>query len=237
MFSVESLIPPAVREIVAGVELTGSVRRAVLGAVHEAAVSREGDDAWERITIAYFPPERALERRTVAEVAEERGVAGEEIVLDLTERSGGKAEIINHCMAQENVDAVAALPFAAVASDGYALHVDGNGSLPHPRSFGTFPRFISRYVVELGLIELEDAVRKVTSMPADLVGLASVGRIAPGARADLVALDLERLADVATFDNPGRLASGIEAIVVGGRVMQVDEHGVREPAGEVLRRT
>jgi N-acyl-D-amino-acid deacylase len=107
------------------------------------------------------------------------------------------------------------------------LHVAGNGALPHPRSFGTFPRFLRRYVLELGVLELQDAVRKMTSLPAGL----------PGARADLVALDLDRLSDEATFDEPSRLAAGIEATIVGGRVMHVDEHGVRAPAGEVLRRT
>jgi N-acyl-D-amino-acid deacylase len=208
----------------------------VLGAIRHGAVAREGDDVWERVVIAYYPPDRTVEGLTVAAVAERDGREPEAVVLGLAEGSSGRAEIINYCMSQDEVDEVAALPFAAVASDGYALGAAGpDGSLPHPRSFGTFPRFLRRYVRELGVLTLPDAIRKMTSMPARLVGLDAVGSLEPGKRADIVVFGLDRVADAATFEQPSLLPEGIDAVVLGGRLMEVDEQGVRTPVGEALR--
>jgi N-acyl-D-aspartate/D-glutamate deacylase len=121
------------------------------------------------------------------------------------------------------------------ASDGTVLTF-GDG-VPHPRSYGTFPRVLGHYVRELGVIGLEEAVRKMTSLPAQRAGLADRGLIRPGAVADLVIFDPERVLDVATFVKPHQYPVGIERVIVGGRTVFDGKSMTGERPGRVLRRT
>ena len=89
---------------------------------------------------------------------------------------------------------------------------------PHPRLYGTFPRVLGRYCREESLFALEQAVHKMTGLPASTFGLAGRGRVAPGCFADLVAFDPHTVADSATFEDPHRVSAGIERVVVNGRV-------------------
>jgi N-acyl-D-amino-acid deacylase len=125
-----------------------------------------------------------------------------------------------------------------VGSDGSALAATGPlaEGKPHPRSYGTFPRVLARYVREQGLLTLEAAVHKMTGLPARRLGLADRGVLRPGARADVVVLDPARVADLATYAEPHRYAAGVPWVLVNGRVV-VDrgEHTGALP-GRVLPR-
>jgi N-acyl-D-amino-acid deacylase len=138
-------------------------------------------------------------------------------------------------MADDDVAAILADPTVFVASDGWAMSPNGPlGGLPvHPRNYGTFPRVLGRSV-RADILTLEDAVRKMTSLPADRFGLRDRGRIVEGGFADLVLFDPGRIDDVATFDDPHRFPSGIELVCVNGTVAW-DGETVRR-AGRALRR-
>jgi N-acyl-D-amino-acid deacylase len=103
-----------------------------------------------------------------------------------------------------------------IGTDGSVV-AEGETSV-HPRSFGTFPRVLRKYVREEGLLGLEDAVRKMTSLPASLLRLADRGLIKPGFKADLVIFDPGAVGDEATFDAPTRPSVGISHVLVNGKI-------------------
>jgi N-acyl-D-aspartate/D-glutamate deacylase len=117
-----------------------------------------------------------------------------------------------------------------VGSDG-----DPGGGHPHPRLYGTFPRVIARFVRELGLLTLEEAVCKMTVMSADRLGLKDCGRIRKELPADAVLFDPKTFRDRATYDNPCQYPEGLTAVIVNGRVV-IDENGHTGAAAGCLRR-
>jgi N-acyl-D-amino-acid deacylase len=144
--------------------------------------------------------------------------------------------VIGHAMHEDDVRAILARPDVMVASDASAMSPGGPlGQIPvHPRTYGTFPRVLGRYVRDEGLLSLEDAVRCMTSLPADRFGLAGRGRIAEGWFADLVLFDPVAIGDTATFEAPHAYPVGIDAVIVNGRVAWDGRNRAR--AGRVLRR-
>ncbi|MBN9519918.1 D-aminoacylase [bacterium] len=112
-------------------------------------------------------------------------------------------------------------PWCSVGSDGSALATEGplRRGNPHPRSFGTFPRVLGLYVRERGVLRLEDAVRKMTSLNAAKLGLRDRGVLSPGALADVAVFDLEKVTDRATYTAPFQYSEGIEYVVVNGQVV------------------
>jgi N-acyl-D-amino-acid deacylase len=105
---------------------------------------------------------------------------------------------------------------------------------PHPRLYGTFPRVLGRYCREESLFPLEQAVRKMTGLPAETFGLAGRGRVAAGCFADLVVFDPQTVADTATFEDPHRVSAGIERVVVNGRVAYYNGQPTGSRSGRFL---
>jgi N-acyl-D-aspartate/D-glutamate deacylase len=125
-------------------------------------------------------------------------------------------------------------PWVATASDGVAT-VDLLGRWIHPRAYGTFPRKLRRYALDEGWLDLAFALRSMTGLPARAFGIPGRGRLEPGAFADVVAFDPERLRDVATFERSGRHSEGIEYLLVNG-VLAIDSGELTgERAGRALR--
>jgi N-acyl-D-aspartate/D-glutamate deacylase len=191
------------------------------------------DVGWARIVV-----ERATEPRwnglSVDSIAEALGTPPVEAFFDLL-LADPKTSCIGHAMSDEDVRTIASDVEVFVASDGWSMSPDGPlGDLPvHPRNYGTFPRVLGAFVRE-GVLTLEAAVRKMTSLPADRFGLTGRGRIAEGAWADLVLFDPGRVLDRATFEDPHRFPDGIDLVVVNGRVAW--DGTAAERAGRVLRR-
>jgi dihydroorotase/N-acyl-D-amino-acid deacylase len=129
--------------------------------------------------------------------------------------SGGCGGIY-HAISEEDVQRVIRHPVAMIASDG-GPSVFGRG-VPHPRNYGTFARVLSRYVRDLNVLSLEDAVRRMTSFPAGRIGLRDRGQIAVGMKADIVVFDAARVRDAATYENPHQYAEGISTVVINGTV-------------------
>jgi N-acyl-D-amino-acid deacylase len=176
-----------------------------------------GDVGWDRIVI-----EQAAEPRwnglSVAAIAEQLGSEPVDTFFELL-LADPETSCIGHAMSEEDVRTIASDPGVFVASDGWSMSPGGPlADLPvHPRNYGTFPRVIGPFVRD-GVLTLEDAVRKMTSLPADRFGLTGRGRIAKGTWADLVLFDPERVADTGTFADPHRFPDGIDLVCVNGEV-------------------
>jgi N-acyl-D-aspartate/D-glutamate deacylase len=176
---------------------------------------------WDAIRVTDVQPaeDKPFEGKTVAEVAALLGVDGLEALLTLVERD--RASATYHHLSEANTRLLLRHPLGMVASDGAAVTV-GTRSLrgkPHPRFFGTFPRVLGRYVREGGVLTLEEAVRKMTAVPAARVGLSDRGLLAPGKIADVVLFDPRTIVDHATYDEPSRYAQGVDSVVVAGQVV------------------
>jgi N-acyl-D-amino-acid deacylase len=188
---------------------------------------------WDRIVIE-SGGEGRWNGKSMAAVGEELGIAPIEACFRLLEEDPDTA-CIGHAMHEDDVRTILADPSVMVASDGASMSPQGPLGMAavHPRNYGTFPRVVGRYVRD-GVLTLEAAIRKMTSLPADRFGLRHRGRVVEGAFADLVVFDPLTVADEATFDVPHAFPTGIDVVVVNGRVAW-DGTPV-ERAGRVLRR-
>lgn len=147
----------------------------------------------------------------------------------------GGAGCIFHAMSEEDVVRIMQHPFTMHASDG-GLAKFGEDH-PHPRAYGTFPRILGHYVREMKVLTLEEAIRKMTSLPAMRLNLNDRGVIAPGKIADITLFDAEKVTDKSTFEKPHQYPQGIAYVIVGG-VITVDPKGMTgNRAGKVLRGT
>jgi N-acyl-D-amino-acid deacylase len=181
---------------------------------------------WDEITVSWTARPSPALGRTIAELG------GDEAALDLLADRGPGVMMTAGGRSDDDLRTVLAHPSAVVASDGQALDPDGvtGAGLPHPRSYGCFPRYLTRYASDL-----PDAIRRCTSAPAARVGLADRGVLREGVPADVVVFDPARLADTATFTDPHSFAAGIDLVLVNGAVT-VDGGGhTGTRAGRVLR--
>jgi N-acyl-D-aspartate/D-glutamate deacylase len=197
--------------------------------------NQAGALGWERIALSSVRHDayRAFEGLNMAEAAERLGLSPEEACMHLLTAAGGHITIILFSMDEQDVHRVIQAPFAMIGSDGLPLR----SGRPHPRLYGTFPRFIQRYVRELKLLTLEEAVRKITAFPAARFGLTRRGVLAAGMVADLVVFDAARIGDLATYSEPQVYPEGILAVVVSGQPVIL--RGQLQPArpGRLLSQT
>ena len=192
---------------------------------------------WENIMISYCTRRKDAEGKRLSEIAAARGLDPIEAVFELLRDEGGAASMILFQLDEADLRHALVHPHVVIGSDGSALAPYGElgAGKPHPRSYGTFPRVLGPYVREHRLLNLAQAVHKMTGLPARRLGLKDRGEIRPGARADLVVLDPRRVADVATYEDPHRYPVGIEHVLVNGRfVVKAGEHTGSLP-GRVLR--
>ena len=146
---------------------------------------------------------------------------------------------VGHAMSAKNVELLMGHPLVMIGSDGSSMAPVGRAAetRPHPRSYGAFARVLGHYSRDEGVLDLPVAVKKMTSMPADQIGLGDRGRIAPGLKADLVVFDAETGGDVATFEDPHRYAAGIPHVVVSGVSVVTDGAHTGARPGRALRRS
>ncbi len=161
------------------------------------------------------------------------------LLVMITEQDHNRTGMVGFGMSEENVARFLAHPLAMICSDGSALTTEGPlaRGTPHPRNYGTFPRVLGLYCRERKVMSLETAIHKMTGMPAARLKLPGRGAIAPGAFADLVAFDPDRVADRATFEEPHQYPVGIPHVMVNGQwVIRDGEHTGALP-GQVLSPT
>ncbi len=206
--------------------------------VTEQMARELGDYALIVISSVRTPGNQAVIGKNLVEIAKGWGIESVDAVLRLIEEEQGSVGIIGHGMSPENVELVLRHPLVMVGSDGSSMAPVGRAAKtrPHPRSYGAFARVLAYYVRERRLFDLAEAVKKMTSMPADQAGLRDRGRIARGFKADLVVFDAATVKDEATFDDPHRYASAIPHVLVNGvPVIERGQHTGATP-GRALRR-
>jgi N-acyl-D-amino-acid deacylase len=191
--------------------------------------------------------DRELEGLTVTQIARLRngdsdGGGGDdkdfETAFDLLLENEGRVGVVYFTIGDEDIERIMRHPAVMVGSDSSAIATTGPLALgkPHPRSFGTFVRVLGHYARELGTITLQDAVRKMTSLPAQRLGLHDRGVLRPGLKADLVLFDPASVADRATYTDPWQYPVGIEHVFVNGRHTISGGRHLGTRSGSVLRR-
>jgi N-acyl-D-aspartate/D-glutamate deacylase len=185
---------------------------------------------WEGVVAARIdtPALRPFEGKSIADIARIRGQDPASACFDLIFEEGGFIHGVHHTMCEEDVKTVMQVPWVSIGSDGSALNLGFPGK-PHPRSYGTNVRVLGRYVREERVLGLEDAIRKMTSLPAQVLRLRDRGSLREGHWADVVVLDPDSVIDTATYGNPKQYPKGIDYVLVNG-VVVIDggEHtGVR----------
>jgi N-acyl-D-amino-acid deacylase len=184
------------------------------------------------VILLFFPKTPQYEGRTLAEAAADMGRHPLEAAFDLIIRNRGEDNCAYKMISEADMERIMRHPAAIVASDSIPCAPGGKS---HPRLSGTFPRVLDRYVRQRKVLSLEEAVRKMSALPAQRMGLYDRGVIAPGLAADLVLLDMERLRDNATFADPAAAPEGIDLVVVGGAVCMRDGQPTDARPGRVLR--
>jgi N-acyl-D-amino-acid deacylase len=218
--------------------LADPATRAKIAAEMQQMLKALGHKNYSYAMVAACEMDRSLEGKTITEVSRMRGrkkrVKDEiQTILDLI--AAGGAQMVYHSMGEKDVDRIMRYPNTAVASDGGVREM-GVG-VPHPRSYGTNARVFAEFVRNRNVLTLEDAVRKMTSLPARTFGLRDRGLVREGYWADLVLFDPARVQDKATFQHPHQFSEGFDFVLVNGAAV-VDEGKLTEKrAGKILRRS
>jgi N-acyl-D-amino-acid deacylase len=183
------------------------------------------------------PALKQLTGKTLAQAAALRGKTPEETIVDLVIEDDSDVGCVYFTMSEDNVRRQIALPWVSFGSDAQSMSAEGAflKSSTHPRAYGNFARLLGRYVRDEGIIPLEEAIRRLTSLPAANLSLDRRGMLAPGYFADVALFDPAAIQDRATFDQPHQYATGVVHLFVNGvQVLQNGEHTGARP-GRVVR--
>ena len=197
--------------------------------------SSRGINPLETIFIASCSSIPAFEGKNLQTILEEKGRAptpenGAELIIEIEKNGGAKGVFFQ--MDEKDVEDLMRLPYLLHASDG-EVQVPGRG-IPHPRSYGTFPRIISSYVRSKTVLPIEDAIRKMTSLPARVFRLEDRGMIKEGMYADITIFDFNTFGDQATFSQPHQYSRGLRAVIVNGTQVVENNSHLKTKPGKIL---
>jgi N-acyl-D-aspartate/D-glutamate deacylase len=187
-------------------------------------MARSGHD-WTMAVVAQMRQERnkRWEGKSIADIALALDKQEFDTVADLLLDEGGSISMVYFGMNEDDVRLAMQQPWVSIGSDGAALNADPrsrlSGGKPHPRSYGTFTRVLGRYVREQKVVTIEDAIRKMTSLAAQQMGIRDRGLLRENMKADVVILDERTVIDKATFEDPHQYGEGIDYVIVNGRVV------------------
>jgi N-acyl-D-amino-acid deacylase len=195
-----------------------------------------GHEDYSYATVASFASDRSYDGKTISDINALNNrpktlEAEAETILDMLSRGG--AQMVYHSMGDSDVENILRYPNTGIGSDG-GVRVFGEG-MPHPRSYGTNARVLAEYVRKRGVIRLEDAIRKMTALPARTFGFRDRGLVHEGLAADLVLFDPARVEDKATFENPHQYSEGFDLVIVNGRIAVENSQPTGILAGRVVR--
>ncbi|HYG62078.1 MAG TPA: amidohydrolase family protein, partial [Thermoanaerobaculia bacterium] len=210
---------------------------------------RTPTDEWENLLLSAGSPDnvllvafksdalKPLTGKTLAEVAKMRGKSPEETAMDLVIEDDSRVGTVYFLMSEDNVRRQIAIPWVSFGSDAEALAPEGVflKSNPHPRAYGNVARLLGRYVRDEKIIPLEEAVRRLTSLPAENLKIERRGRLREGYYADLVVFDPAKVQDHATFDKPHQYSTGVRHVFVNGVQVLKDGEPTGATPGRVVR--
>jgi len=195
-------------------------------------------DGWGGMLLVSLKHERnkPFQGRRMSDLIKARGGNPADVLFDVLIEEDGSVPTVFFHHSEQDMQLVMKQPWTSIGSDGSAVSPGGPSgrSHPHPRYYGTFPRVLGRYVRELKVLSLPEAVRKMTSLNADKIGLKGRGRLAAGMFADVTIFDQGRVIDRATFENPHQFPTGIPYVVVNGVVVIDNEQHTGALPGRVL---
>jgi N-acyl-D-amino-acid deacylase len=210
---------------------------------------RTPSEEWESLYLAAGSPDKImligfkndklkpLTGQTLAQVAKARGVTPEEAAIDLVIEDRSRVATAYELMSEDNVKLGLSQPWVSIGSDAEAPAPEGVFLLsnPHPRAYGSFARFLGHYVREQRVARLQDAIRRITRLPAENFKLKNRGCLAPRCHADIVIFDPNTIRDRATFERPHQYSTGVVHVFVNGvQVLRDGEHTGAKP-GQVVR--
>lgn len=211
-------------------------RRPILEELEPIALKYGG---WENITVASvnLPENTWTEGKTLLELATETKVTPGEAMLNLLRDDLCSIMVVCNCMEEGNVIKALKHPLSMLGSDGKILATEGplSAGKPHPRNYGAFPRLLSNYIRNKGIMSLEEGIRKMTSASAQKMGLKDRGLLREGMKADIVIFDFNTIKDVGTFTSPHHYAEGIEVVIVNGALTVYKGKHTGALKGKVLR--
>jgi dihydroorotase/N-acyl-D-amino-acid deacylase len=221
--------------------------------VQRARIKKEMDDptvtAWENqwygagggdgilLTSVLNKDLKKYEGMTLTEIGKAMGIDPRDAVMDLVIADAGNSSCVTSIMSEDDVRAALRHPLVSICTDSGAMAEDGplSDTRSHPRAWGTFARILGRYVREEKVLTLEEAVRKMTSRPADRVGFSDRGILRPGMKADIVVFDPATIADRATYEDPQHYSVGVDTVFVNGRPVVAGGKITSERPGRALR--
>jgi N-acyl-D-amino-acid deacylase len=180
---------------------------------------------------------RVYTGKTLSEVAKERGKSIQDTAMDLVVEDGSRVQVVYFLMSEDNVKQQLKQPWVSLGSDASFMSAEGVflKTSTHPRAYGNFARLLGKYVRDEHVIPMEEAIRRMTSLPADTLRIKDRGRLAAGMFADVVVFDPKTVADLATYEKPHQYATGVRDVWVNGTpVLKNGEHTGAKP-GRVVR--
>ncbi len=221
--SLTALIPPwamegGVKALISRLKDTGR-RARIIREISDGIPGWENmyhNAGWDKITVSFIQSDagKHMEGKTIGQLAREDNQDPFQLILNLIEAEEGTVKIISETMNEKNVSIFLKLPFVMVGSDSQPTE-----GKPHPRLYGTFPRVIRRFVRELKILTMEEAIWKMTGLTAQRLGLRNTGTVKPGLNADAVLFDPKTFSDTATYNNPSRFPEGLQTVIVNGIVV------------------
>ena len=224
--------PEALAQKLADPELRARARVAM------GELAASGGVDWESVEIASCPEHDDYIGQSIAALSAARSQDPRDFILDLLVEGTGWISAAHFAMSEADVERILSDPRVMIGSDSVAMNPLAEASQkhrPHPRSYGTFARVLERYVREKSILTLPEAIRRMTSLPAQRLGWSDRGRLAVGAIADLVVLDPTAITETATFLAPHSLALGVQSVLVAGQLTWQNGHPTGTRAGKTLR--
>lgn len=192
-----------------------SIRAKVISEMKESGFD------YSKIEIAISSLDKVLSRRRILDIAKSQEKSVEDAVVDVLIASEGRVITSIESLSEENIEKAVAHPLSIISTNGagYSIEHSKTGEVVHPRNFGTFPRIISQYVLGKRIISWEAAIRKMTGIPAQKFGIKKRGEIKEKNFADIMIINRDKLADLATTENPYQYSKGVEFVVVNGEII------------------
>ena len=199
---------------------------------------RENGIDYSKIIVSISSLDKTLNHKKISEIANLQGKSMEDAIIDLLIASEGRVITMMEVLSEKNVDKGVVNPFSIISSNGsgYDIAHEKTGEVVHPRNFGSFPRVFAIYVKERGVVGWEEAVRKMSGLPAEKFKLEKRGIIAEGNHADIVVVDPASICDAATVANPYKYSHGIDWVIVNGKPVIENGALTNIRSGEVIKK-
>jgi N-acyl-D-amino-acid deacylase len=199
---------------------------------------KESEFDYSKIIVSISSLDKTLNHKKITEIAKMQEKSVEDAIIDLLIASEGRVITMMEVLSEKNVDKGVINPFSIISSNGSGYNIEHKetGEMVHPRNFGSFPRIFANYVRKRSVVGWEEAIRKMSGLPAEKFRLKKRGILAKGNHADIIVFDPESIRDMATVESPYQYSRGIEWVIVNGKTAIRNGMVTEARSGEVIRR-